>query len=81
MSYRFSMSEREKKLKEAKERYDQFVEEELDKKQIADYFEIGLKAKVFRTKEGKILKANENLMWGFFDNRGYQYTLRRRPIG
>ena len=80
MSYKLSREvERIKKLKEAQERYQAFVEEDFDKKQIADYFQIGLEAQVFVDNKGNVLKAKDHLMFGFFD-RNYQYTLRRRPI-
>ena len=80
MSYRQSNeAERLKKLKEAKVRYDAFVEEDLDKKQIADYFQIALEAQIFVNDLGRILQVDDDLMWGFFDKK-YQYTLRRRPI-
>lgn len=70
---------RKKAIIDAKERYDNFVADHFNKQQIVDYFRIGLEAKVFVDQYGKVLEDNDHLMFGFFDNAGYQYTLRRRP--
>ena len=72
---------RRKAIIDAKERYDIFCDDYFNptaKFQIAEYFRLGMEAKVFIDQYGKILKDHEQPMFGFFDN-DYQYTLRRRP--
>lgn len=81
MSYRTSIeADKQKKLKEAKERYDAFVEDDFDKKQIAEYFRVAIKAQVFIDENnGRILTDKDDLMFAFYD-KNFQYTLRRRPV-
>lgn len=80
MSYKISQEvERIKRLKEAKERYEAFVEDDFDKKQIADYFRIGVKAEVFVSPKGRVLTDKDDIMFMFYD-KNYQYSLRRRPV-
>jgi len=80
VSYKISVEvERIKRLKEAKERYDAFVEDDFDKKQIAEYFRIGVKAEVFVNPQGKVLTDKDSIMFLFYDSK-FQYSLRRRPV-
>ena len=76
----FKFTKDQDKLLRAKERYQQFIENELDKKQIIDYFKIGLEAKVFLgNKTHKPLGPNDHLVFGFRDGN-YLYTVRRQPL-
>lgn len=65
-------------LKEAKREYQSFLDD-IDVSIIEDYFKLGLKANVFRTKTNTLLSDRDNLFWRF-DNKGYQYLLCRRPL-
>lgn len=67
------------KLKEAKRRYLEFIDQ-LDLKVVQNYFEVGLNSKVFLDKRtNQPLTKDDDLWWGFYD-KNYQYTLRRQPI-
>ena len=79
MTIKIINEKRKQAILQAKENYDNFVADHFNKQQIIDYFRIGLEAKVFVDQNGTILKENDHLMFGFFDNMGFQYTLRRRP--
>jgi len=63
---------------EAKERYDNFVADHFNKMQIAEYFRLGVEAKVFIDDRGTILGDKDQPMFAFYDDN-FQYTLRRRP--
>ena len=64
-------------MKKLQKEYQEFIRT-LDLSVIVEYFEKGVEANQFRQQNGKILGRNDNLFWGFND-RGYQYTLRRQP--
>lgn len=73
---------RRKAIIDAKERYDNFCADYFNptaKFQIAEYFRLGIEAKVFiGMRTGKILGDKDQPMLAFYD-KDYQYTLRRRP--
>jgi len=66
------------KEKEARGRYKDFCEE-LDLKPILEYFQLGLEAKVFTDRNGKLLSEDDDLFWGIAIGK-YQYTFRRQPL-
>lgn len=70
--------ERIAQIKEFERLYQEFVDT-IDTSTIEDYFKLALNAKVFRAKNGHLLKGNDNLFWRF-NSKGYQYLLCRRPI-
>lgn len=62
------------------EEYEDF-KKEFDLNPIVEYFKIGLKVGIFKNPlNGQPLTAKDSLFWGF-NHDGYQYTLRRQPIG
>ena len=78
MSYKKVMKNVE--LKAHLQKYKDFVNEHFDKKMIADFFKVGVKAKVFKdNRTGKTLTDKDHLFTGFEDLK-YQYTLRRQPL-
>lgn len=67
-------------LREDIQKYKDFVNDHFDKKMVADYFKIGLKAKVFKdNRTRKVLTDKDQLFFGWEDSK-YQYTLRRQPL-
>jgi hypothetical protein len=67
-------------LKANLQKYKDFVNDHFDKKMIADYFNLGIKAHIFKdNRTGKTLQDKDQLFFGWADKK-YQYTLRRQPL-
>lgn len=67
-------------IEQHKKKLQDFIRDHLDKKMLADYFMLGVKAGVFRDiQTGKILTDDDQLMFGYLDNK-FQYTVRRQSI-
>lgn len=63
-----------------KQKLQDFIKDNLDKKMIATYFMLGVKAGIFKdTQTGRVLTDDDQLMFGYYDNK-YQYTFRRQSI-
>ena len=79
MGVNYKKIEMHAKWKQAQKEYEDF-KKQFDLNPIVDYFEVGLKAKIFKNPlNGQPLTENDSLFWGF-NHDGYQYTLRRQPI-
>jgi len=76
--------DRIKQLRVKKKEYQEFIKT-LDLNPIVEYFEMGVEAQYFKMPDPnnpgrfKTLGKNDDLWWGFND-KGYQYTLRRQPL-
>jgi len=78
VSYKKIMKDVE--LRANKDKLKDFIKDHFDKKMIADYFKMGIKAKIFKdSRTGKLLTENDQLFFGFEDSK-FQYTIRRQAL-
>jgi len=78
MSYKKIM--RKIDIEHHKQKLQDFIKDNLDKKMIATYFMLGVKAGIFKdTQTGRVLTDDDQLMFGYYDHK-YQYTFRRQSI-
>lgn len=67
-------------IEQHKRKLKDFMRDHLDKKMLATYFILGVKAGIFKDiQTGRNLTDDDQLMFGYYDKK-FQYTIRRQSI-